>query len=208
MKKFLFLVLLNSVFNFVIVTESFAQNFPLEGKPCGINVVFDKTGKCISECEYSLQGKCQDKNLPCAGGYSQGKLCLNEFSDDLVSHKQQCCNPSDAAGGGNEATPGCKFTGSGEEKCQLENPIGVGTTGTTEVSEIIKVAINVVLGIIGALTLLMLVYGGFQWLTSAGNEEKVTAGTQTMTWALVGVMLVFASYLLLSTFLNFLTQTP
>ena len=51
----------------------------------------------------------------------------------------------------------------------------------------------------------MLVWGGFEWLTSAGNDEKVKSGTQTMVWAVIGVILVFASYLLLSTFTDYLT---
>lgn len=84
---------------------------------------------------------------------------------------------------------------------KLDNPLTSGTS----VSSIIRVVIKSALGIIGALTLLMLVWGGFQWLTSAGNPEKVKMGTQTMVWAIIGVVLVFASYLLLSTFTNYLT---
>lgn len=105
-----------------------------------------------------------------------------------------------------QATPesGCKIEG-GQEICRLENPIGIGQKGTTDVSAIISVVIKAALGIIGALTLLMLVWGGFQWLTSGGSPEKVKAGTQTMIWAIIGVILVFASYLLLSTFTDYLT---
>lgn len=87
----------------------------------------------------------------------------------------------------------------------LENPIGVGRQGTTSAAGIISVVIKGALGIIGALTLLMFVWGGFEWLTSAGNPEKVKSGMQTMLWAVIGVVLVFASYLLLATFTNILT---
>lgn len=84
---------------------------------------------------------------------------------------------------------------------KLENPLGV----VTDAGSIIKQVITVALGIIGALTLLMFVWGGFEWLTSAGNPEKVKSGTQTMIWAIIGVILVFSSYLLLSTFTTILT---
>lgn len=94
----------------------------------------------------------------------------------------------------------CKIE-NGQEVCSLENPL----ESNTDVSGIISVVIKSVLGIIGALTLLMLVWGGFQWLTSAGNPEKVKMGTQTMVWAIIGVVLVFASYILLSTFTGYLT---
>jgi len=100
-------------------------------------------------------------------------------------------------------TAGCVLT-NGQEVCTLENPL---EGEKTEVVVIIGTVIKAALGIIGALTLLMLVWGGFQWLTSAGNPEKVKSGTQTMVWAVIGVILVFASYLLLSTFTNYLTGT-
>ena len=89
----------------------------------------------------------------------------------------------------------------GQEICSLENPLSSGI----EAADIIRIVITTALSIIGALTLLMLVWGGFQWLTSAGNPEKVKSGTQTMIWAIIGVVLVFASYLLLSTFTSYLT---
>src|SRR3989338_194507 len=91
----------------------------------------------------------------------------------------------------------------GQEICSLENPLSSGI----EAADIIRIVITTALSIIGALTLLMLVWGGFQWLTSAGNPEKVKSGTQTMVWAIIGVVLVFASYLLLSTFTSYLTGT-
>ena len=96
----------------------------------------------------------------------------------------------------------CKLNDKGQEICSLENPLqGEQTEATAIIGTVIKAA----LGIIGALTLLMLVWGGFQWLISAGNPEKVKMGTQTMVWAIIGVFLVFASYLLLSTFTDYLT---
>jgi hypothetical protein len=51
----------------------------------------------------------------------------------------------------------------------------------------------------------MLVWGGFQWLTSAGNDEKVHQGTQTMLWAIIGLAVVFGSYVLVTTYIQFLT---
>lgn len=88
------------------------------------------------------------------------------------------------------------------ECIRLENPFLNESAGPNELlGGIIKAA----LGVVGALTLLMLVWGGFQWLTSAGNSEKVEKGTQTMIWAVIGVFLVFASYLIVSTFTDYLT---
>lgn len=83
----------------------------------------------------------------------------------------------------------------------LQNPLG----SRVEVTDIIGTIIKAALGVVGSLTLLMMVWGGFQWLTSAGNSEKIEAGSKTMLWAAVGVFLVFSSYLILTTFTNLLT---
>lgn len=83
---------------------------------------------------------------------------------------------------------------------KLDNPLGTNV----EFSQIAGTVIRGLMGIIGSLTLLMFVWGGFQWLTSAGNAEKVEAGSKTMIWAVIGVLLVFSSYFLISTFTTFL----
>jgi hypothetical protein len=84
----------------------------------------------------------------------------------------------------------------------LPNP---RTDTATDPVVVVGVLIKSVLLLIGSVTLLMFVIGGFEWLTSAGNEEKVTKGSQTMLWAAIGVFLVFASYLIVATYLNLLT---
>ena len=99
------------------------------------------------------------------------------------------------------------------ELCRLENPLQKCVkdsngrevcSDVTEVPALINTVVKAALGVIGAFTLLMFVWGGFQWLTSAGNPEKVSSGTQTMIWAVIGVVLVLSSYILLSTFFGFL----
>jgi hypothetical protein len=105
-----------------------------------------------------------------------------------------------------EQTPATQSGCNPQGICTLENPIGSSTAGTTEVTDLISKIIKSALGIMGGLTLLMFVWGGFQWLTSAGNPEKVESGTQTMVWAVIGIIVVLSSYILLSTFLDYLVQ--
>jgi hypothetical protein len=84
----------------------------------------------------------------------------------------------------------------------LENPLAKNLSP----SEVIGLFIKAALGLVGGLTLVMVVFGGFQWLTAAGNKEKISAGTKTMTWAIIGLILVLGSYLLLTTILNALAN--
>jgi len=61
---------------------------------------------------------------------------------------------------------------------------------------VIKNVISKFLTIVGAIALLMFVYGGFRWLTSAGNEKSIEAGRDILLWATVGLLLTFLSYIL------------
>ncbi len=84
----------------------------------------------------------------------------------------------------------------------LTNPL---KGNVTDIKIIIGNVIKGALSVMGSLTLLMLVYGAFLWLTSAGNAERVKQGTDTMLWAVIGTVLVLSSYLILSTYLKYLT---
>ncbi len=74
----------------------------------------------------------------------------------------------------------------------LDNPIG-----SDDIPLIIGRVISAVLGIVGSLSLLMFVYGGFTWMTAAGNEQNITKGKNIVIWATVGIFIVFFSYALI-----------
>jgi hypothetical protein len=78
---------------------------------------------------------------------------------------------------------------------QLENPIG-GQKDAGLFGPIVKIVKNSMF-VMGALALAAFVYGGFNWLISMGNAEKVKTGTNTMVWAVIGLFLIFSSYAIL-----------
>ena len=80
---------------------------------------------------------------------------------------------------------------------QLKNPIKSATP-----QQLIGKVAKKALGIIGSLTLLAFMFGGFMWLTSAGNQEKVKKGTQTMLYATIGLFVIFGSYAILNQILG------
>lgn len=84
----------------------------------------------------------------------------------------------------------------------LENPL---ESEITDAPTIIGIVIKAALGVIGAITLLMFVMGAQEWLTSAGNPEKVSAGAKTMLWAAIGALLVFASFIIVSQLTGLIT---
>ena len=86
------------------------------------------------------------------------------------------------------------------EVVKLENPL---TITTDNPAQLIGYIIRAVLAVVGGVALVMMIYGGFQWLTAAGSEDKIKSGTQTMLWSAIGLVLVFSSYILVQTVLNF-----
>lgn len=52
------------------------------------------------------------------------------------------------------------------------------------------------LGIVGILAILMIVVGGFQYVTSRGDEEQVAKGKQTLQWAIMGLVTTLLAYVL------------
>lgn len=66
--------------------------------------------------------------------------------------------------------------------------------GGVSIPQLLGRVINVFLGISGSLALVVFVYGGFEWLTSAGNPEKIKKGKDAFVWATLGLMVVFGAY--------------
>lgn len=79
------------------------------------------------------------------------------------------------------------------EPVKIENPLRVGEKDPS-IQELIGKVIQAALGISGSLALLMFIYGGFTWMLSAGNSEKVTKGKNTLVWASIGLIVIFSSY--------------
>ena len=54
--------------------------------------------------------------------------------------------------------------------------------------------IKIVLGFLGIIFLVLILYAGFSWMTSGGNEEKISKAKKIMTAAVVGAAIVLAAY--------------
>ena len=80
-----------------------------------------------------------------------------------------------------------------DDKFGLGYAANVGL-GTQEIRAVAANVINVLLGILGILALIIVLYGGFRWMTSAGNEENVAAAKKTIGAGLVGLIIIFFAY--------------
>ncbi len=61
---------------------------------------------------------------------------------------------------------------------------------------------DIILGVVGSLTLLMFVYGGVMLLLSGGNSETVARGKSIILGSVVGLCIVFGSYTIIKFTVN------
>ncbi|HQL53026.1 MAG: hypothetical protein ACOXZY_00175 [Patescibacteria group bacterium] len=101
------------------------------------------------------------------------------------------------------------WAGSTVGDVHLVNPLGgsdTNTVGDVKINTLLGKIVGKALLILGSLTLLVFVIGGFLWLTSAGNPEKIKLGTNTMLYAVIGLFVIFGSYAILNMILTQLTK--
>jgi len=136
------------------------------------------------------------QEFSCVCGAGKEATCQSYTQDSAIEMtckkgcvvRQGACPTDDMKTCGNEP---------GQSACvKLENPLNI-SDAKISVQVIIGNIIKAFLGIIGSIAMVMIVKGGANWLLSAGNPEKVQKGTKTMMWAVIGVILVMASYVLL-----------
>ncbi len=76
----------------------------------------------------------------------------------------------------------------------LASSFGLGTS--TDVRQAIINIVQFILGFLGLIAVIIVLYGGFQWMTAAGNEEKVSSARATLTAGLIGLVIILAAYAL------------
>lgn len=60
--------------------------------------------------------------------------------------------------------------------------------------EIIGAIIGVFLSLLGIIFMILIMYGGFTWMTSMGNESKVLKAKKTITNSIIGIIIILGSY--------------
>jgi TRAP-type C4-dicarboxylate transport system permease small subunit len=77
---------------------------------------------------------------------------------------------------------------------------GVGSSLTTPDGLVTKVleVINLFVGLASVVCVVMIIYGGLQYITAAGDAEKVESGSKTLTNAIIGLVIIFISVVIVN----------
>lgn len=80
------------------------------------------------------------------------------------------------------------------QACEGVIAVAGGTCGIDDssgkVNTLVNTIINIFSWVVGVLAVIMLIYGGFRFVTSAGDSAKLTSARQTIIYALVGLVIV------------------
>ncbi len=77
---------------------------------------------------------------------------------------------------------------------QVNTSINVSGYGENDPEQIIVELINWVLGILALIAVVMILIGGFRWMTAAGNEDKVDGAKKLLIAAIIGLVIVMAAW--------------
>ena len=68
--------------------------------------------------------------------------------------------------------------------------------------ELTALIIKAILGVLGMIAVALIVYAGFLWLTSQGEETEITKAKDTLKAAIIGLLVILAAYALTRFVLN------
>ena len=74
------------------------------------------------------------------------------------------------------------------------NATSAGTSTPTDANVVIKNVTNIMFFIIGAVSVIMLIYGGIRYTTSGGNANNVTAAKNTIMYSIIGLIIAILAF--------------
>ena len=73
----------------------------------------------------------------------------------------------------------------------VEGALGLGTQ---DVRVTIARIINVMMGLLGIIAVVIVLYGGFLWMTAAGNEERIDKAKKMIIAGVIGLAIILSAY--------------
>ena len=65
--------------------------------------------------------------------------------------------------------------------------------------------IKVVLGFLGILVTIIILFAGFKWMTAGGNEENIASAKKILTAGIIGLVIILSAYALATFIISYLS---
>lgn len=119
-------------------------------------------------------------------------LALTFFSTSITAFAQS--NALGATGGGGNALT----SGQGN--------IDIVGTGQGDARSFVTNILKWALSFLGLVCVIMIIYGGFLYITAAGEEDKAKKGRTIILYCVIGIAIIAASYAIVNTVLGGVTS--
>ncbi|MFC1787622.1 Mbov_0395 family pilin-like conjugal transfer protein [Patescibacteria group bacterium] len=87
------------------------------------------------------------------------------------------------------------FGGTGKTGADFAGDVGLGQGDlVSTINSVIKTA----LGFLGIVAVIVILVGGFKWMTAGGNEDKVKSARKVLVSGVIGLVIILAAYALAS----------
>ncbi|MFH1620520.1 MAG: pilin [Patescibacteria group bacterium] len=86
---------------------------------------------------------------------------------------------------------------------EYPNPLGQGV----KIFDVMGRVVKAFLGVIGAVSLLIFIYGGITYMTAGGEESRVTKARDVLKYATIGLVAIVLAYAAVNFFISALTGT-
>jgi hypothetical protein len=57
-------------------------------------------------------------------------------------------------------------------------------------NNLLKKAVNIISAIVGVVAVIMIIVGGFKYITSGGDQQKIASAKSTLLYAIIGLVIV------------------
>jgi len=164
-----FLIMTLFGLNLINVNVALAANI---GETCSSD------GQCTPDPSSCVNSRCA-----CDPGYERGVNAT-------------VCRPigSTSTGGGGTTGGGTPGNNVGWGNVSTETIGNLTGLGVKDPREIAANVINIILGFLGIIAVVLILIGGFMWMTAAGNDDKVATAKKIMTAGIIGLVIVLAAF--------------
>ncbi len=67
---------------------------------------------------------------------------------------------------------------------------------SNSIEKFVKHVVNILSAVVGIVAVVMIIFGGFRYVTSGGNDSSVTSAKNTILYAIIGLVIVALSQVL------------
>jgi len=81
-----------------------------------------------------------------------------------------------------------------QQACNGVQAAGGGACGTGQLEKFLKDIVNILLFIIGTISVIMIIVGGLRYVLSGGDAGSIKAGKDTVIYAIIGLVVSIMAY--------------